>query len=255
LTARSCEPLTSASAPADADVLRRDDDPRIPVKGRDCWWTVLVIDPLAGPLVRVIRGVRWITPDLLTAVSVLLAFGAAVAYALDDLVIGGVLFQASFLVDCMDGKLAALRQVRNPYGGFVDAVGDALRFITCTGALVLAVASSEQQAPASVALLALFPAIHYARLVIQKAWPETAHHEPALVRATPRGFIAAAPRRLSQPGTTVDTEALAFTIGPVLGAPFAGIAAATLIDGCRLLVTLATRLWQCRPARRAGAGP
>jgi len=208
---------------------------------------VLVIDPLAGPLVGAVRAVRWITPDLLTAVSVLLAFGAAAAFALQQFVIGAVLFQASFLVDCMDGKLAGLRQLRNPYGGFVDAVGDALRFTSCIGALVYAIASIEQRAPATVALLALFPTVHYARLVVQKAWPEGARDEPALVRATPLAFLAAARRRLSQPGTTVDTEAIAFTIGPLVGAPFAGVAVAILIDAARLLATCATRLWRSRP--------
>jgi phosphatidylglycerophosphate synthase len=248
VTARSPYRLPSPPEPAGADVtvVRPRGEPVIPVKGRDCWWTVLVIDPFAGPLVRVIEAIRWITPNVLTCVSVVLAFCAAVAYALEDLVIAAILFQASFLVDCMDGKLAAVRRLRNPYGGFIDSVGDALRFTACTGALVFAVASMDDRAPASIALLTLFPTVHYARLVIQKAWPETGRHAPALVRATPAAFVRAAPRRLSQPGTTVDTEALAFTIGPVLGAPFAGIAAATLIDAARLLVTIATRLWQSR---------
>lgn len=233
----SVSPAASSAEAAGRDL-------RIPVKGRDCWWTVLVIDPIAGPFVGAVRGVRWITPNLLTAVSVVLAFGAAAAFALEALVIGAILFQASFLVDCMDGKLASLRRLGNPYGGFIDAVGDALRFVSCTGALVFAIASSEPREPASVALLALFPTIHYARLLIQKAWPSSADHTSSLVRATPAAFITAAPRRLSQPGTTVDTEALAFTIGPLLGVPFAGVLVGMGIDSARLLFTLATRLWR-----------
>jgi hypothetical protein len=56
--------------------------------------------------------------------------------------------------------------------------------------------------------------------------------------------LRAAPGRLSKPGTTVDTEALAFTIGPLIGLPLVGILVATLIDGARLLVSLTTRVWR-----------
>jgi phosphatidylglycerophosphate synthase len=219
------------------------------VKGRDCWWTVLVIDPIAGPLVRMVATVRWITPNVLTALSVVVAVAAAAAYALDQLAIGALLFQASFAADCMDGKLAHTRGVRNRYGHYVDAVGDALRFAACTGGLVFALASHESMTPGWVTVLALFPTIHYVRLTTQSAWPDRPQSDPRVVAASPLAILRAAPTRLSKPGTTVDTEALAFTIGPLVGLPLEGILAAALVDATRVFASLALRV------RAAALGP
>lgn len=212
------------------------------VKGRDCWWTVLVIDPIAAPFVRMVAGVGWLTPNVLTAASVVVAVAAGAAYALDQLVVGALLFQASFAADCMDGKLAHTRGVGNPYGHYVDAVGDALRFAACTGGLVFTLASHESMTPGWVTVLALFPTIHYVRLTTQAAWPDRPQSDSLVVASSPLAILRAARTRLSKPGTTVDTEALAFTIGPLVGLPLEGILAAALVDATRLFASLAMRL-------------
>ncbi|MDQ3881395.1 MAG: CDP-alcohol phosphatidyltransferase family protein [Chloroflexota bacterium] len=220
------------------------------VKGRDSWWTVLVIDPLAGPLVRAAYPFAWITPNVITAASVVVAAAAAAAFALGWLVAGGLLFQLSFLLDCTDGKLAWTRNMVSGHGSYVDAIGDATRFVMCTGALVYSLAGSETTAPGWVVLFALFPTIHYAIFTTGAAWPKRpAANAPLTVRASPLAFLRAAPQRLSKPGTTVDTEALAFTIGPIAGVPLYGVLAATAIDALRLTVTAAIRT---REALRAG---
>jgi phosphatidylglycerophosphate synthase len=196
---------------------------------------VLVIDPIAGPLVRAIYGFPWITPDLVTAASFAVGAGAAASFAAGHLVVGGLLFQLSFLLDCIDGKLAWTRKQESPHGACVDAFGDAGRFVLCTGGLVYALAASETNAPVWVALYGLFPAIHYARLITQAALPKKPSSEPVEVTPSPLAFLRAARRRLSAPGTTVDTEALAFTIGPVFGFPLYGLVAAAVVDSARLL--------------------
>jgi hypothetical protein len=87
------------------------------MKARDAWWTVVVIDPIAGTLVRLVSPVRRVTPNLLTLVSAVVAAGAVAAFAVGWLVVGALLFQASFVIDCMDGKLASLREQFGRYGG------------------------------------------------------------------------------------------------------------------------------------------
>jgi len=228
---------------------RGESPARVTVKGRDCWWTVLVIDPVATPLVSALRGARRVTPNTLTAAAGVVAIAAGTAYALGHLVVGALLFQVSFLIDCMDGKLAHTRELRSRYGHYLDAVGDAVRFACCTGGLVFALASQGGVGVGWVTVLAMFPTVHYVRLTTQAAWPEEGRRDPLELPASPRAMLRAAPGRLSKPGTTVDTEALAFTIGPLIGLPLAGILVATLIDGARLLVSLATRVW--RSTRRA----
>jgi phosphatidylglycerophosphate synthase len=216
----------------------------VKVKGRDCWWTVVVIDPIAAPLVRLVARFPRITPNVLTALSVAVAVGAAAMFAVGQLIAGAVLFQVSFLIDCMDGKLAHTRGLKSRYGSFIDAVGDGLRFTACTGGLVYGLAAGETLAAGWVVVLALFPTVHYVRLTTQAAWPDGEGAAALIVRASPWAVLRTAPRRLSKPATTVDTEALAFTIGPLLGFGLEGILAATLIDGARLAVSLVTRVWR-----------
>ncbi|MDQ1741360.1 MAG: hypothetical protein QOE53_3012, partial [Pseudonocardiales bacterium] len=109
--------------------------PTLPVKERDAVWTVYAIDPLAAPLVARLRGVGAITPNRLTVLSILVALAAGAAFALGPLWVGAVLFQVSFLLDCMDGKLAAARGRRDPNGALHDTIGDCIRLAACAAGL------------------------------------------------------------------------------------------------------------------------
>jgi phosphatidylglycerophosphate synthase len=107
-------------------------------KSRDAWWTVLLVDPLASRLVRVVASYRWITPNLLTSFATVLGLAAAVCFGLADrgwLVAGALLFHASFVVDCMDGKIARLNGTGSMFGAWFDFMFDRLRVILCAAAL------------------------------------------------------------------------------------------------------------------------
>jgi len=104
----------------------------------DAWWTVLLVDPLAARLVRLVAPYRWITPNLLTWFATVLGLGAAVCFALGDrawLIAGALLFHASFVLDCMDGKIARLRGIGTLFGAWFDFMFDRLRVVACTAAL------------------------------------------------------------------------------------------------------------------------
>ena len=107
-------------------------------KPKDAWWTVLLVDPVAGRLVQLVAPYRWITPDLLTVVATVIGIGATVCFALGGrwwLVAGAVLFHLSFIVDCMDGKIARLNGTGSVFGGWFDFMFDRLRVFICTLAL------------------------------------------------------------------------------------------------------------------------
>src|SRR3954447_20267970 len=53
-------------------------------KVRDAWWTVLLVDPLAVRLVRLVAPYRWITPNLLTVLAMLLGVGSAACFLAQD---------------------------------------------------------------------------------------------------------------------------------------------------------------------------
>ena len=111
---------------------------RATYKARDSWWTVLLVDPLVGRLVRVAAGHGWITPNLLTGVGFVLGLAAAACF-----------YQASpgwpdrrraalhlgFMIDCMDGKIARLKGNGSIFGGWMDFFLDRVRVIVAVLAL------------------------------------------------------------------------------------------------------------------------
>ncbi|MFG2054206.1 CDP-alcohol phosphatidyltransferase family protein [Micromonospora sp. NPDC048930] len=108
-------------------------------KDRDAWWTVWLVDPVASRLVRLVAPYRWITPNRLTVAAFLLGLAAAACFALQDypwLAAGAVLFHLSFVIDCMDGKVARLNGTGSIFGAWLDYVFDRLRVVVCTIALM-----------------------------------------------------------------------------------------------------------------------
>lgn len=108
-------------------------------KSRDAWWTVLLVDPLASRLVQIASRFRSITPNRLTMAAFLLGIGAAACFARADypsLVAGAILFHLSFVIDCMDGKIARLMGTGSVFGAWLDYVFDRLRVLVCTIALM-----------------------------------------------------------------------------------------------------------------------
>ena len=85
-------------------------------KRRDAWWTVWLVDPLASRLVWLVAPWRWATPNTLTTLAFL---------------IGALLFHLSFVLDCMDGKIARLNGTGSVFGAWLDYVFDRLRVAAC----------------------------------------------------------------------------------------------------------------------------
>ena len=88
------------------------DDVQGTLKRRDAWWTVLLVDPLASRLVVVTANRTSLTPNQLTFIGLGFGLCAAALFwvgAAWALILGAVLFHISFVVDCMDGKIARLK--------------------------------------------------------------------------------------------------------------------------------------------------
>jgi phosphatidylglycerophosphate synthase len=103
-------------------------------KPRDAWWTVLLVDPVASRLVRIVAPHRRITPNVLTTVATIFGLAAAACFAQQTrwwLVAGALLFHVSFVVDCMDGKVARLNGTGSLFGAWFDFVFDRLRVFAC----------------------------------------------------------------------------------------------------------------------------
>lgn len=129
-------------------------------KQRDAWWTVLLTDPLAIPLVRWAANRTSISPTQITG----LAFGTGVAAAVcfaqagrEWLLVGALFFQLSFVLDCTDGKLARLKDNGTMFGIWLDFVLDQVRFLACALALLIGqYAATGRTAYLYVAVLVVF---------------------------------------------------------------------------------------------------
>jgi phosphatidylglycerophosphate synthase len=107
-------------------------------KRKDSWWTVLLVDPLAGRLVQVAVGRTWLTPTRLTVAAFVVGLAAAAAFRHPTpgwLVAGALLYYVSFAIDCVDGKIARLRQQHSVVGSWLDFLLDRVRVFVCTVAL------------------------------------------------------------------------------------------------------------------------
>jgi phosphatidylglycerophosphate synthase len=116
------------------------DDVLAVCKQRDAWWTVLLADPLAIPLVRWAANRTSITPTQITGLALGVGVGAAACFAQPGrgwLIVGAVLFQLGFVLDCVDGKLARLTGNATMFGAWLDFVFDQLRFLLCALALMV----------------------------------------------------------------------------------------------------------------------
>jgi len=108
------------------------------IKEVDAWWTVLVIDRIAIPLVRRLSKYHFITPNFLTIISLVIGLIAALLIIMSTtpfLIVGGILYQLAFLFDCMDGKLARLRGITSPLGEILDNVADRVTIFTLSFAV------------------------------------------------------------------------------------------------------------------------
>ena len=184
----------------------------------DAWWTVIFIDPLAirmtWALVRVAPG---ITPAMLTLLSFVTGVGAAALFANEYLILGAVVFQLSFLFDCVDGKIARLRNQASERGAFWDGlVNHSVYLITLLG-LVASIGTHTGAILAGYGLMS-FRALH---IYLNHYVPPARSDSWSAFAPRRGGWLER--RRLLPPMSFPDKQAVLFGIAPVLGFPLAGI--------------------------------
>ncbi len=94
--------------------------------------TILVINPINVRLVRLV-GRTAVTPNHLTVFAFCLTIVSALCFSSPDRVFqvaGAGLLLLAFLVDCMDGDLARLKELESPLGAMLDPIFDRLGEIT-----------------------------------------------------------------------------------------------------------------------------
>jgi phosphatidylglycerophosphate synthase len=126
---------------------------------------------------------RGLTPNQVTTISLAVAVLAAGCFAVGlrpTYVVGAVLLQLSFGLDCADGQLARLTGRFSPLGGWLDAMFDRLKEYVVYAGLAVGAARSGDDV---WLLAALALALQTVRHVVDSAYAVT----PAAVRAKNEG--------------------------------------------------------------------
>jgi phosphatidylglycerophosphate synthase len=225
---------------------------------RDCWWAVLVADPIAGRVVWLLANFTRVHPLAVTAVSLLLKAATAVLFILSVsytnlnpgiLYIAAVSFIFSFVLDCADGELARLTGKTTKVGRYLDRVGD---FCGETAVLATFVYASAQY-------WNLMPNIIFAVLYWSgMAWEITewfrVRNQPAAASGVSREFKNGIIRtvddwfkkhRMGSHPSAVEGGVLAFGISPffMLHPAFLGVGAIlVLVDQVRFIFRYHFRL-------------
>ena len=100
------------------------------IKEKDGWWATIFAGPLANRFLEPICEIEWLTPNHLTIFSFAIGLVASWLFLQGDhksLVIGAVLVQLSFVVDCMDGQFARYSKKFSDLGAWLDRISDRLK--------------------------------------------------------------------------------------------------------------------------------
>lgn len=103
-------------------------------------WTEWVCRPPAAVLVWLLQGTR-VTPNQVTFLSAVVAAGSAAMFALLPghlwLVAAALVFELSFVLDCVDGQLARVRRTASPLGHLLDFLMDELKAMLLFGCIAV----------------------------------------------------------------------------------------------------------------------
>lgn len=201
-------------------------------KRLDYFWTVLAVDPVAFPVVRLLARRRWLSPDQVTWISMALGLLVGLCFGLlanrAGLILGAVLFYVSFVLDCVDGKLARLTKEFSGKGELLDKVADGARRASASLGLTVYLWRTDGGW--------FWWAVVYG--IATFYFMEISGHER--IDDTPRGRLATALARrrlLARPGMP-DVSALVFVLGPLTG-----LVVPALVTGLVMVVLATLRVW------------
>lgn len=95
------------------------------------WWTYIILRPIVHRMVWLCANYTSFTPNQITIISFI--FGLLSAYSFLQgtwiyLTIGALLFEFSYILDCIDGRIARLKGLTSRIGGYLDVMTDIIKY-------------------------------------------------------------------------------------------------------------------------------
>lgn len=100
------------------------------IKAYEPWRTIFFTDVVAIPVARLLAALK-VHPNLLTVISLILGLLPGALFALGHWVWAVILFEAAFFLDCLDGKVARMRQMTSALGAKLDVLSEMPRKPAC----------------------------------------------------------------------------------------------------------------------------
>ena len=113
----------------------------------DEWWSSFVTSPLAIAASYAAVDVRWVTPNLITLLSFIVALASVLLIVIGgtgNFIVAAILIQAGHALDCMDGQIARYRQTPSVAGSYFDKVTDHIQVALWFGAVGYAAHNQTQ---------------------------------------------------------------------------------------------------------------
>ena len=96
-------------------------------------------DPIAKQIVRLLQNTP-ITPNQVTYFSVLLGFASGYAFSFASpasLFLGGILLEATLVLDCVDGQLARAKGMASEWGRLIDGIAGYFAYLAVIWGLII----------------------------------------------------------------------------------------------------------------------
>ena len=107
----------------------------------DEWWSSFVTSPLAILINYFVVDFKWLTPNLITLFSFIVAIiatGFIVIGGTTNFIIAAILIHFSHILDCMDGQMARYRGTSSRSGSYFDKLTDEIQVTIWFGAVAYA---------------------------------------------------------------------------------------------------------------------
>lgn len=99
------------------------------------WLNVLLIRYITLPLTFIVVNYTKITPNIISAISLIFGIMSAFFYFSGDLLLGAIMYLISYVFDAIDGKVARLTNTGKVYGAWLDIFIDRTNMVLISTAI------------------------------------------------------------------------------------------------------------------------